>query len=301
MNILAFFHAYTFTHFSTPNKIKTASPDKLNLLTKVKTIFLGISNPRPENTIYPTQKYQTITLQSNKKIEIWTINTPHPKGTVILFHGYGASKSNLLEKSNILLSHDYNTVLVDFMGSGGSEGNQTTIGYKEADEVKTVFEYIKTRGDKNIYLFGTSMGAVAILKAIHDYNLRPSGIILECPFGSLYQTAVARFKTMHAPYLPMAGLLVFWGGIQNNFWAFAHQPTEYARNVTVPALLLYGEQDKNVSRSEIDNIYANLAGDKYLQTFELAGHQDYLVKYKIQWTNSVNLFLAKYKPESSSI
>jgi pimeloyl-ACP methyl ester carboxylesterase len=89
--------------------------------------------------------------------------------------------------------------------------------------------------------------------------------------------------------------------VNYNFWAFAHQPTEYAKNVTVPTLLLYGEQDKSVSRSEIDNIYANLAGDKYLQTFELAGHQDYLVKYKIQWTNSVNLFLAKYKPESSSI
>jgi dienelactone hydrolase len=67
---------------------------------------------------------------------------------------------------------------------------------------------------------------------------------------------------MHVPAFPMAGFLVFWGGVQNGFWAFAHNPVDYAKKISCPTLLLYGEQDKNVSRQEIDAIYNNLSGAK---------------------------------------
>lgn len=29
----------------------------------------------------------------------------------------------------------------------------------------------------------------------------------------------------------MANLLVFWGGVQNDFNAFKHNPTDYAKNI----------------------------------------------------------------------
>ena len=93
----------------------------------------------------------------------------------------------------------------------------------------------------------------------------------------------------------MAGLLVFWGGVQNGFWAFSYKPEEYAKKVTCPALLLYGEKDEKVSREEIDIIYSNMKGEKYLKTFPLAAHEDYLVKYKDEWTKEIETFLAKTK------
>jgi alpha-beta hydrolase superfamily lysophospholipase len=179
------------------------------------------------------------------------------------------------------------------MGSGGSDGNQTTLGYYEAAEVKTAFDYLAEQGEKHIYLFGTSMGAVAIMKAINDYNLKLSGIIIECPFGSMYQTVSARFKNMKIPSFPMAGLLVFWGGVQNGFWAYGHNPTQYAKNINCPTLLLYGEQDKNVSRQEINEIYANLKGSKTLKTYRLAGHENYLLKCRNEWINDVKQFLSR--------
>jgi uncharacterized protein len=169
--------------------------------------------------------------------------------------------------------------------------NQTTLGFKEAAEVKSAFDYVSRRGEKNIYLFGTSMGSVAIMKAIADYDLKPKGIIIACPFGSMYKTTCARFKNMHAPTFPMAGLLVFWGGVQNGFWALGHNPTEYAKKINSPTLLLYGEQDKNVSRQEIDDIFKNLQGVKTLKTYKLAGHENYLTKYKDEWIKDISKFL----------
>lgn len=291
MNIVAIFHSYKFTHF-TENKIeKTKNPKRLTTSQKIKTLIFGISNPRPKNKNLPSTKLEIIKLKSNRMIECWSIKTKNSRGTVILFHGYGGEKSSMLDKAKIFLELGYNTLLVDFMGSGNSEGNQTTIGFLESEQVKSSFDYVRKKGEKNIYLFGTSIGSVAIMKSINDYTINPKGIIIECPFGSMYETVCARFKSMHVPSFPMSGLLVFWGGLQNGFWAFGHKPTEYAKKINCPTLLLYGGKDERVSRKEIDEIFTNLMGQKELIVYPNSGHENYLIKYKNKWTNDINKFL----------
>src|SRR5215211_3078687 len=123
MNVVAYFHAYKFTHFTYSDAKKTRDPHKLSAMNKIKTLFFGIDNPRPVNKRNPAQKFETIKLQSNKKIECWSIKTDSAKGTVILFHGYGGQKSSLLDKSDEFIKQGFSTLLVDFMGNGGSEGN----------------------------------------------------------------------------------------------------------------------------------------------------------------------------------
>lgn len=295
MNIVAVFHSYKFTHFTDSKTEKTKNPTQLTTGQKIKTLIFGVSNPRPENTSVPTTDYETIKLKSNKEIECWSVKTANPKGTVILFHGFSADKSSMLDKADLFRELSYNTLLVDFMGSGGSEGNQTTIGFLEAEQVKTCYDYLTENGEKNIYLFGTSMGAVAIMKSISDNGITPKGIIIECPFGSMYETVSARFKAMNAPTFPMAGLLVFWGGLQNGFWAFGHNPTEYAKHINCPTLLLYGAKDEKVSREEIDEIFKNLVGQKTLKIYNNAGHENYLTKYQPEWTQDVEQFITTTK------
>jgi alpha-beta hydrolase superfamily lysophospholipase len=291
MNVVAFFHAYKFTHFSENDVVKSTAKN-LSFFEKLKTLTFGISNPRPINRSVPKTAYETINIQSNKRIECWLINADNSRGTIIMFHGYGGEKASMLDKADRFLQAGYSTLLVDFMGAGGSEGNQTTIGYKEAQQVKSCFDYMTARGEKRIYLFGTSLGAVAILKAIHDYQIMPDGIVIECPFGSLYQTVCARFKSLNVPSFPMAALLVFWGGIQNGFWGFSFKPDTYANSVTCPALIFYGEKDEKVSMDEIEAIYSNLKGNKRLLTFPLAGHENYLIKYDTEWTKEMKNFLS---------
>ena len=118
-----------------------------------------------------------------------------------MFHGFTGDKSQILDRANEFLSLGYSVLLVDFMGSGGSEGNQATIGYHEAKEVKTCFDYLLQNNEENIYLYGTLMGAAAILKSIKDFDLRPKGIILECPFGTMYKTVANRFSSMGLPQI----------------------------------------------------------------------------------------------------
>jgi alpha-beta hydrolase superfamily lysophospholipase len=291
MNLMAAFHAWKFTHFE-PSAVSAIKPEQLSVAEKMSTIAFGVKLPRPTNNAVPTQAFETVNIQSHEMLEAWQLSTENPKGTVLIFHGYGGNKSMMIGQSDEFLKMGYNTLLVDFQGAGGSGGNQTTIGYKEADDVKACFDYVKNQGEKNIVLFGTSMGAAAVMKAVHDFDLKASSVIIECPFGTMYEATCARFRAMGAPVFPMARLLVFWGGLENGFWAFSHNPIEYAKGIHCPTLLLYGEQDQRVKRSEIDAVFENLPAAKTLKTYPNAGHENYLIQYRDEWVSDVSAFLA---------
>lgn len=294
MNVIAFSHAYKFTHFTNDVVVKTTSIENLNVFSKVKLLVFGIDNPRPKHTKVPTRPYETITLQGEKKIECWRIKSKVNRGTVLLFHGYNGEKSSLLNKADVFLELGYHVLLVDFAGSGGSEGNVTTIGFKEAEQVKRCVEYISNNTQGEIILFGTSMGAVAIMKSLHDNFLPVTKVILECPFATMQETVEARFRMMNVPSFPMAHLLVFWGGIQNGYWAFDHNPETYAKKIHCPVMLMHGSKDPKVSEDEIDRIYLALNTQKKLVKFDQAGHEDYL-KFGTKWKDSINDFLVEFK------
>jgi len=292
-NILAGFHAYKFTHFRPGGTKRTGDETSLSFGEKVVALATGVSLPRPENKTLPNQPFQTISLQSNQRIECWWMPAESAVGTVLIFHGYGGSKASMLDKAAAFQKLHYNTLLADFMGGGGSEGIQTTIGYKEAVQVKTCVDYVTGLGERNIVLFGTSMGAVAVMKAMNDEKLPVRSVILECPFGSMLRTVQNRFKMMGVPAFPMAQLLVFWGGAENGFNAFDHNPERYARSIKCPALLIYGGKDAKVSEEETAAIFKNLAGPKKLLSLREAGHDNYLLRFRNEWTTAVDSFLTQ--------
>jgi len=296
MNVVAFMHGWRFTHFIEAKVAKTKSPDELTIGEKIKAIVTGVSNPKSVITLKP-ETFTTFTLQSNKTLVGWEVKTDSipAKGTVVFCHGYGGCKSSMVTRAKEFTDLGYNAVLFDFMGSGESEGVQSTLGVFEAEEVKDVFEMVKQKGEKNVYLFGSSMGATAIMRAMATWSMAANGIILEFPFGTMYNTVCNRFRNMGLPVFPMAGFLVFWGGVQNGFWAFSHNPDTYATKINVPMLLLYGKKDKTVMPEETEAIYAQYAGPKEVQVFEDAGHETFLnTKYASLWRERVRHFMANH-------
>jgi uncharacterized protein len=289
VNFIAFMHAYRFTHFTSDGQ-RTPDPAQLSSFSKAKLLFTGISNPKPVNKNIPQTDYTVVKIQIDVKLEGWHFKASPPKGTVILFHGYTGDKSLLLKRAEIFRNAGFSTLLVDLMGSGGSEGLETHLGYTESIEVRDCVNYVQSTGENNIHLFGTSMGAVAILKALSDYPIDVNSVIIECPFGSMYKTVSARFRMMGVPAFPMAGILTFWGGVQLGFWGFSHNPAEYATQIKTPVLLLFGEKDDRVSMEETSEIFLNLKGDKKLVTYPDLGH-DVFNGNELKWKNDVLEFI----------
>src|SRR4029078_1602287 len=148
------------------------------------------------------------------KIHAWLVKLDSPRGTIILFHGHGNSSSSVLPEALAMRQMGFNVMMVDFRAHGFSDGNTTTIGFKESEEVKLAYNYIRQRGEKNLVLWGISMGGSTISHAIAQYDLKPEKVIMEMPFGTLHEAATGRIKTMGLPGEPFGTLVTFWGGVE---------------------------------------------------------------------------------------
>lgn len=291
VNLVAAFHAWRFTHFTPETGLHTGNPERLSGLQKLWVVLTGIKNPKPVTTARPPFSYHTIYLTSpNGRLETWYSAVPHARGTVALFHGYTSSKSKLLIEAATFRRLGYSVLLTDFAGNGGSEGNVCTVGHHEAADVAIVTRWLQRRAG-SVFIYANSMGAVATLRAEAELGVRPTANLLECPYGSMLETAQSRFRSMHVPSFPMANLLVFWGGLENNFWAFDLDATHYAAHITRPTLLLWGTADPRVTRHETDAIFAALPSPKQRQDFPGSGHEPYWWKHKVLWERTVAQFL----------
>ena len=209
-----------------------------------------------------------------------------------MFHPYASSKDALLEPAVILHELGYDILLVDFRGSGNSSGSDTTLGIREAKDVAFAFKYAQRhRSNRPIILYGASMGAVAVMRAIAYEKVSPNAIILESPFDRLLSTVRHRFEAMGLPSFPSAELITFWGGIQHHFDGFAHNPVEYAKAIRCPTLLMYGQLDKRVTLAEVNAIFDDLPGQKQFATFNAIGHGSLAADNPIEWKQQIEQFL----------
>jgi uncharacterized protein len=282
---------------------RTHEPETLSLFQKVKVLAGGVKIPRPENHKTPADSglaFEVVSFTGARglKIEAWQIRSAGGQGTVILFHGYTSSKESLLPAAKEFLALGYDTLLVDFYGSGGSQGSETSVGYHEADDVAAAFRFVRSQNpNQPVILYGVSMGSASLLRAIHAHRIEATALILECPFDRMLTTVQNRFAAMRLPSFAAAQLLVFWGGVQQRFNGFRYNPADYARDVRCPVLLMHGGKDARVKTPEIENIKRNLNEASVLQLFPEAPHQSYVVSRASQWRSVVSEFLSKI-PES---
>jgi uncharacterized protein len=302
LNFLAYRHARSMTHFAPSGRgigkadSWRARTEPHSLFERVRLALNGLVIERPREDLrshgfdlpYEVHDYPG----GAGRLAAWFIPHAEAAGLVVLFHGYATCKARLLPEVRAFHDLGYACFLVDFRGSGDSEGDRTSIGYYEADDVERTVAYVRGRWpDEPLILFGQSMGAAAILRAGARHAIAPDAVVLECPFDRLLSTVEARFAVAGLPVFPAAQLLVFWGGVQQGFNGFAHNPAEYARRTTCPALLLHGTDDARVSCRQIRTIYQNLGGEKHLYFFEGIGHESYAALRPEQWKECVARFL----------
>lgn len=194
--------------------------------------------------------------------------------TALLCHSYSGSMCGVLEAAAVFHKLGWEAWLVDMRGSGGSDGDRTSIGYFEAIDVATAWRAMGT--PQPIVIYGQSMGSAAGLRAVAVHGMRPAGMILENPFNRMKTAVDNRFRSFGLPAFPFSDLMVFWGGAQQHFWGFSHNPEEYARSVECPTLLMVGEKDTDTTPDQVASIARAIRGPHRQVTIPGLGHQGLL-------------------------
>ena len=296
INLILISQAYHLTHFYEHGTVKSAEEQTNSFWHQAQVVLFGLKQEKLNGSA-PDSAFKVVKLKTkdNLILDAWVIPVPHSKGTIAIFHGNGSEKSANLSQSNTFNEMGYSTLLVDFRAHGKSEGNTCTIGYREAEDVKLAYDYLKNNGEKNIILYGISMGAATITKAIADYDLTPEKIILEMPFASLSETAEGKMRMARLPAEPLAALLTFWGGTINGFWAFAMKPKEFVKKIKCPVLLQWGKKDKGVTENEINELFKDIPSPKKLVKYENSGHENLCENEPDKWEDTVEEFLGVEK------
>jgi alpha-beta hydrolase superfamily lysophospholipase len=296
LNVVAYRQAWAFTHFERSGP-RTPPPQQLTLLAKARVLVAGARVPRPRNRRTPADfklpfERHVYPGWDDIPLEAWRIPASPSRGTVVLFHGHADCKASLLAPARALRELGWTTFLVDFHGSGGSGGNDTSIGFHEATDVVRSLDYVAGLADHGpIVLFGTSMGAAAVLHAARLFSTQPAGIVLECPFDRFSRTVERRFEQMGVPRFPAEPLLLFWGGRVEGFDPLAFNPVDDAADVRVPTLLLHGDRDAFITVEEARSIVARLGGPSTLHVLQGVGHESFVIARPDEWRETLRTFL----------
>ena len=303
INALAYRHAWSMTHFTQGGE-KPPPPEAMSLGEKARAIFAGVSIPKPSNAKTPADyglpfEIHRFPSSGDVTCEAWRLPARRSQqqkqapALCLMFHGFASSKASLLPAAQAFRELGCDALLVDFRGSGESDGRETTIGYREADDVVAACCYAQQQWpDAPLILYGRSMGAAAALRAIAIGAVEPRALILECPFNRLLVTTKNRFRAAGLPSFPAAELLVFWGGVQHGYWGFEHNPVDYASAVACPTLFLHGDRDIRVTANEAREVFDRLPAEKTWALIAGAGHERLITARPHEWRSAVEAFLS---------
>ena len=176
--------------------------------------------------------------------------------TLILLHGYPADKGNILPALSFL-HEDFNLLLFDFRYLGKSEGSYSTAGAKEVEDLLAAIQFLKSRGVREIGVWGFSMGGAVALMAIEKApEIR--AVVSESSYASL---AEMTFELLRIPGLnyPIAYLVSVWAKLFLGIDVTEASPADRIRNTKIPILLIHSSADAVIPFSHARSLQQALA------------------------------------------
>lgn len=268
-----------------------------SLILKVPKLSLEI-NPAVFNLNYENVKFPT---RDGLEIFGWFI---HPRTvyksdkTIIICHGWGANKSDILPSMLFLLKKGFNLLYFDFRNHGKSGGNVSSLGKLEGLDLAAAVEYIKKEKpelSKKIGVYGISMGAsVAILTSAQDERI--SAIVVDSPFSSFNYIVVRYAKLFYKiPKYPLTPITFLFAKMRLGFNPDDFSAVRYVEKISPrPVFFIHGANDERIPAAEGKKLYDMAGEPKELWEVPGADHMESHGKNPIEYERRVGEFFEKH-------
>lgn len=206
---------------------------------------------------------------------------------VICLHAYSFYGTQVLDVPHAFHERGYNCLIVDQRAHGKSEGDYSTLGWKEHFDCVDWIDYIiKKDPEASIVLHGTSLGGATVLNATGEFlpkNVKCA--ISDCAYSSIEDLLKYQIKKyLKLPlgaFVPGVNLLC---KSKANFSLFESNSLRQVKQSMTPTLFLHGELDAFVPFEMVFDLFYACSAEKELCTFQESKHaesfldQDYFEK-----------------------
>lgn len=188
-----------------------------------------------------------------------------PRGTVVLLHGRGGIKEDMLTVAQRFVAADFRCVVYDARAHGESGGAFCTFGQRETGDLSSVLDHVegllRSRGETTgpFAGFGISLGAAVLLQAM-PREPRIAAAVAAAPFAGLEEEVLHAIgnATSHRVPKTWRRLVLDTAAWRGGFVPSEIMPERSAAAITQPVLITHGALDKVIPVEQGRRIFAAL-------------------------------------------
>lgn len=208
----------------------------------------------------------------------WLITPTHPEAPwLILCHGLGTNRADLLDLAAGLHGEGFGLLLFDFRAHGESAGRATSFGFREQRDLEGALAFLGSRPEvpaRPYGVYGVSMGgAVALLVAAEDERI--GAVVADSAYADL-ERSMDDHRRLLSPWLPRVPFLWFLSAsyrLRFGVWPKQVAPTAAISNISPrPVLLIQGASDPQVPVGHGRMLLERAREPKDLWVVEDGGH-----------------------------
>ncbi|HEY5601650.1 MAG TPA: alpha/beta hydrolase [Gammaproteobacteria bacterium] len=224
--------------------------------------------------------YEDVIIKTSDEVRLhaWFIPRHDTDKTLLFFHGNAGNISHRGDSLRIFHKLGLNVLIFDYRGYGQSEGRPAEDGlYEDARAVWRYLTQIRGISDKNVILFGRSLGGAVAAKLAAEINA--GGVILESTFSSAKDMARELFPVF-SYFIPMR---------------FDFNTEAFIKAVNYPVLVIHSPDDEIIPYSLGRKVYEAAGQPK--QMMDIHGdHNSGFLHSQAQYEKGLEQFLAGIYP-----
>ena len=178
---------------------------------------------------------------------------------VVLVHGLGSNRAELLPEASVLLHHGHGVLVFDSRASGESEGTLASWGDRERQDVDAALRLVRARSGVDparVGLYGFSVGASTVaLAAAGDAAVR--AVALGPVWPSLEAELHRKFQLSRGRSALLAEVVFRFAGVTVD----AVRPVDALPKIPPrPLLFISGTRDEDTPSEVVDGVAARVPG-----------------------------------------
>lgn len=229
--------------------------------------------PLPADFGFPVEK---ISFESADGIQLrgWFVPSHGAKRGVVLLHGNGSTRGQMLARAHLLRSWGYSALLYDARGHGESGGTLVSVGWHEQQDLLAALDFLRRQGCTELGCLGASQGGATIALAAAKLP-EVSWIVLESVYPDIATALDRRFQHyLHLPGWLVGSLMMPIAEWRLGVSAGQIAPRKTISKLRCPVLIMGGNDDHYTTRDDTLKLFDAAAKPKELWLVPDAQHVD---------------------------